>query len=132
MGLGISGAMFIASQTEPEILRLYQSTFVYVAESLGVPSIVIFFRHILRNCFAFPLALVKQMRDNILAISFLSFMGTLHLQPEDLAGFIHRIYSNSDIFYQGWWLLFFPCALLSWLILLWNQAGIQFSAALEK
>lgn len=129
IGMGITGGIFVAGQTSPEVHSLEKSLFAYNAESLGISKLVIFFRHILRNCIAFPLALVKQVRDNILAIVFLSFLGLVHLQPEDLGTLVQRL-NEPEAFYQGWWILFFPCAFLSWLILLWDRAGAHLSDSL--
>lgn len=126
IGMGITGGIFVAGQTIPEVCVLEKSLFVYTAESIGVSRFVIFARHILRNCLAFPLALVKQVRDNILAIVFLSFLGLVHFQPEDLGSLVHRLYTP-EAFYQGWWMLFFPCVFLSWLVLLWDRAGAHLS-----
>ena len=121
--LGFSGALFLAAQSTEDVKRLKKSLFVAFAQSLGENSFIIFLHHVFRNCTTFPISVVKQMRDNILFLSILTFLGVVQLQPYDLGGLICQLYNSPEIFYQGWWILFFPCAFLSGLVLLFDLAG---------
>ncbi len=125
LGLGISGGIFLSAQTQPEIEKINKSLFVYAAESAGLSKIKIFFRHIMSNCLGFPFAAVKQIRDNLVVLSFLTFIGVVHLQPEDLGAFLCLLYNNPESFYQGWWILFFPCIMLVFLIWIWDTIAKQ-------
>lgn len=104
---GITGAVFLASQTLVIVEDLKNKLFVQFAYALQLSEYKIFFKHILINCTILPISIVKQMRDNILLLSVLTFIGVISLQPEDLGGLIYKYYSSPETFYRGWWILFF-------------------------
>lgn len=130
--LGGTGAIFLASQTSQEIATLRRQLFVRFAFSLQLSTYFIFWHHILRNCTLLPIIITKQLRDNVLFLSSLSFIGLIHIQPEDLGGLICKYYSTPDVYFQGWWILFFPCAMLCWLILLCDQLAHHIAIRIEK
>ena len=131
-GLGITGAFFLCSQTFEEICELKEKLFVSFAYSLGYSSFMVFLKHILHNCTSLPVSIVKQMRDNILFLSILTFIGVVHLQPEDLGSLIFKFYNDPETFFQGWWILFFPCAFLTWLIFFFDLLGEELKRRMEK
>ncbi len=131
-GLGVTGAIFISSQTYEEICELKEKLFVSFAYSLGYSSFMVFLKHILHNCSSLPVSIVKQMRDNILFLSILTFIGVVHLQPEDLGSVIFKLYNTAETFFQGWWILFFPCAFLTWLIFFFDLLGEELKRRMEK
>lgn len=123
--LGISGSFFLLAQTYAEIQTHKNALFVHFALSLPIYKYKIFIRHILANSITFPINIAKQMRDNIMFISILPFTGVIHLQPEDLGGLINKYFSQPATFNQGWWILFFPCAYLVFLILIFDIISHQ-------
>lgn len=125
---GLTGAVFLASQTMGEVTQLRQQLFVKFAFALELSPFRIFLRHVLRNCTSLPITITKQFRDNILFLSTLSFIGVVQLQPEDLGGLICKYYASPEAFIEGWWILFFPCATLCWLILLFDQLAERIGA----
>jgi|GEM_PF-3451326 ABC-type dipeptide/oligopeptide/nickel transport system permease subunit len=120
---GIIGSFFIFSQTSPEINILQSKIYIQFSRSLGWNEFWIFLKHILPNCPLLPISIVKQMRDNILFLSILTFIGCVHLQPEDLGSLICRLVNDPSVHQEGWWILFFPCFFLTWLILLLDLMG---------
>ena len=129
---GITGAIFLASQTAEEIAALRDKLFVHFAHSLGWSDWQIFLRHILPNCSSLPISIVKQMRDNIVFLSILSFIGVVHLQPSDLGGLIYEYARTPESFTQGWWILAAPCIFLSWLLLIFDLAGERLATGMAK
>jgi ABC-type dipeptide/oligopeptide/nickel transport system permease subunit len=129
--LGATGAIFLASQTSLEVAQLREQLFVQFAASLRLAAWRIFFRHILRNCTLLPIAIAKQLRDNIVSLATLSFIGLVHLQPEELGGLICKYYNAPEAFYAGWWILFFPCATLAWLVILFDLLAATLSKRLN-
>lgn len=124
--MGVTGGIFLAAQTSVQVTQLRKQLFVYFASTLRQSPLRIFFQHILLNCTTLPLSITKQLRDNILFLSVLTFVGVVHLQPEDLGGLIYKLYSSPEAFYEGWWILFFPCAFLIFLILLFDLLSHHF------
>ncbi|NUM33481.1 MAG: hypothetical protein HUU50_02975 [Candidatus Brocadiae bacterium] len=131
-GIGVTGAFFLSSQTLEEISELKEKLFVSFAYSLGYSSFLVFIKHILHNCSSLPISIVKQMRDNILFLSILTFIGVVHLQPEDLGSLIFKLYNTPETFFQGWWILFFPCAFLTWLIFFFDLLGEELKKRMQK
>ena len=127
-----TGAVFLASQTLMEIEQLKSKLFVRFAESLSLPAWKIFFQHILRNCTLLPIAAAKQMRDNILFLATLAFIGMAEMQSEELGGLICKFYSAPEAFSEGWWILLFPCLTLCGAIWLFDWLAAQLARYLAK
>ena len=125
LAFGFTGAIFLSSQISNDVTKLKQQTFVYFAKSIKANKLNIFFKHILKNCTTLPIIIIKQMRDNIMFISILTFVGVVQLQPSDIGGLIYKYYNSPETFYQGWWILFFPCLTLIVLILLFDLISIN-------
>jgi ABC-type dipeptide/oligopeptide/nickel transport system permease subunit len=117
---GITGSLFLLSQTYSEIKLLENQLFIHFSRSVGCSELWIFCNHVLKNCPLLPISIIKQMRDNILFLSILTFIGCVNLQPEDLGSLICRLANDPAIYQKGWWILFFPCFFLTWIILLLN------------
>lgn len=117
---GITGSLFLLSQTYSEIKLIENQLFIHFSRSVGRSELWIFCHHVLKNCPLLPISIIKQMRDNILFLSILTFIGCVNLQPEDLGSLICRLANDPAIYQKGWWILFFPCFFLTWIILLLN------------
>ncbi len=133
--IAIGGVSWLttARVTRGQVLSLKQRAFVEAARASGASTSRIFIRHLLPNLTGTIIVYATlAVPQAILQESFLSFLG-VGIQPplpswgtlaSDALGELNPYQSN-------WWLLFFPCALLSITLLGLNFLGEGLRDALD-
>jgi len=122
VALGVGGWAAYFRMARAQVLSLRESEYVLAARSIGVPDLVIAFRHVLPNALS-PLIVLASfsMAQVIILESALSFLG-LGVQPPTptWGGMLN---DSRDYLALAWWLAAFPGAALMLTVLAINVVG---------
>ena len=128
--LGVVGWAAIARLVRAQVMTIRKRQYVQAAESSGIGTFSLVFRHILPQCIS-PVIVVYTMGlgMTIMAESSLSFLG-LGVQPPSPSW--GRMISDGIIFMRSaWWLTIFPGIILSLTVSSLNLVGDGFRDAFD-
>ena len=130
IGVGIGYLPAIARIIRSEALVQRSQQYVAAAEGLGYSTLRIVFRHIMPNTTS---QIIVQASVNlpyaIIDIAGLSFLG-LGIQPPTPDWGTMLAEGQRDLLF-AWWMVVFPGAAVSTLVLAWNIFGARLRAALD-
>lgn len=127
--IGCTSWTGIARLTRGEFLRLKQLEYVVAARALGVGSVAIMFRHVLRNALAPILVPITfGIAAAILVESGLSFLGFGAPPPNPSWGTLLNA-GRSNM--ESWWLILFPGFAIFLTVLSYNLIGEGIQAATD-
>ncbi len=128
--LSLTGWMGIARTVRTEVLRLRDKEFVLAAKLLNQPTYKILRVHIFRNLKSLlVVAATLQFSSAVLAEASLSFLG-LGIQPPT-ASWGNMMGQSLNYLHTGWWLGFFPGALLA-LVLIASHYAVEGKATAAR
>ncbi len=116
MVLGITGWVTFSRVVRSEVLSIRTSEYVMAAQTVGVGSARILWRHILPNIIAPAVTIsTAQIASAVLAESSLSFLG-LGIPPTT-ATWGNMLYAGQMYMSSAWWISFFPGLCITLIVL---------------